>query len=161
VSQPAIASSCSERGRSLAAIPIRVWLPTALLIAVAVSQIALARLADLSPWKGGGFGMFATTDGTAYRFIRLVVDGPGRSEELSVPASLDEAAMRAQLFPADHFLRTLAQAIADREQRHGRPVSSVRVEAWRIVFDGVPLRGTEQRLRAFTLHISPPHQPHD
>jgi len=137
-----------------------VWLPTALLFAVAVSQIVLATLANLSPWKGGGFGMFATNDGTAYRFIRLIVDAPGRSEELSVPPSLDEAALRAQLFPADHFLRVLARAVADREQRHGRPVSSVRVEAWRIVYDGVPLRGTEQRLRTFTLHIPPPLEPH-
>jgi hypothetical protein len=100
--------------------------------------------------------MFATTDGTAYRYIRLIVNAPGRSEELGVPASLDEMATRAQLFPADHFLRQLAQAVADLEQRDGRPVSTVRVEAWRIDFRGAPLKGTERMLRSFTLRL-PPH----
>ena len=116
----------------------------------------MATVANLSPWKGGGFGMFATTDGTAFRFVRLFVDAPDRSEELVVPPSLDEVALRAQIFPADHFLRQLAVAVAEREKRHGRAVSLVRVEAWKVDFSGVPLKGTERRLRSFTLYVSPP-----
>ena len=39
------------------------YLPAAVLIATAGRQIVLARTAHLTPWSGGGFGMFATTDG--------------------------------------------------------------------------------------------------
>src|SRR5262245_2192837 len=63
--------------------------PAAPLLAVAVTQVVLARVADLSPWKGGGFGMFATNDGAAFRYVRLFVDAPGRSEETHVTESLE------------------------------------------------------------------------
>ena len=92
----------------------RSWPPTALLLFIAVTQILLTRTADLSPWKGGGFGMFATTDGTAFRYVRLFVDAPERSDELAVPQSLEDAALRAQLFPSDRFLlRRLPQCVSD------------------------------------------------
>ncbi len=133
----------------------RSWPPTALLLFVAITQIFLTRTADLSPWKGGGFGMFATTDGTAFRYVRLFVDAPERSEEVSVPDSLEDAALRAQLFPSDHFLLRLGEAAALRERRQGRFVSSVRVEVWRIEFSNPPLRSTERKLRSFTVHIEP------
>jgi hypothetical protein len=100
--------------------------------------------------------MFAATDGTSFRFVRVFVDAPDRSEELAVPPSLDDDALRAQIFPADHFLRRLAVAVAERERHHGRSVSLVRVEAWKIDFSGVPLKGIERRLRSFTLYVSPP-----
>src|SRR5262245_40855422 len=116
----------------------------------------MSRAANLNSWEGGGFGVSATTDGTAFRYVRLFVDAPERSEELTVPTSLEDAAMRAQLYPADYFLRQLAQGVADCERRYGRPISIVRVEAWRIDFEGEPLKGIERRLRSFTLYVSPP-----
>jgi len=133
----------------------RSWPPTALLLFIAVTQILLTRTADLSPWKGGGFGMFATTDGTAFRYVRLFVDAPERSDELAVPQSLEDAALRAQLFPSDRFLLRLGEAAAVRERRQGRSVSSVRVEFWKIEFSNTPLRSTERKLRSFTVHFEP------
>jgi hypothetical protein len=134
----------------------RLWLPTALLLIVALTQILLTRTADLSPWKGGGFGMFATTDGTAFRYVRLFVDAPQRSEELAIPASLEDAAARAQLFPSDRFLLRLGEAAALRERRQGRSVASVRVEVWKVEFSDGPLRSTERKLRSYTVHVEPP-----
>jgi hypothetical protein len=96
-----------------------------------------------------------TSDSTVFRYIRLFVDGPGRSEEISLAESLEDVAIRAQIFPADHFLRQLADAVAAREQHDGRPVSTVRVEAWRIGFHGSVMHGTERRVRSFTLHVQP------
>ena len=40
----------------------RTLLPVAVLLAVAARQVVLTHTAGLSPWKGGGFGMFSTTD---------------------------------------------------------------------------------------------------
>jgi hypothetical protein len=99
--------------------------------------------------------MYATSDGTAFRYVRVFVEAPDRSEELALPPSLDDDVLRAQIFPADHFLRRLAVAVAERERRHGRAVSLVRVEAWKIDFSGVSSKGTERRLRSFTLYVSP------
>jgi hypothetical protein len=131
----------------------RPLLPAALLLGVAITQVVLVRVADLSPWKGGGFGMFATTDGAAFRYVRLFVDAPGRSEETNVTSSLEMAAVRAQLFPSTGFLTRLGKAVAARERREGRDVATVRVEVWRIEFSDQPLRANERRLRTLTIPV--------
>src|SRR5262249_14343881 len=108
--------------------------PPAILVAVALMQIFLTYRTGLTPWKGGGFGMFATTDGTGFRYVRLFVDAPDRSEELEVPPSLEDLADRAQALPSTVQLDRLARATAAREQRKSRPVETVRVEVWRVDF---------------------------
>lgn len=133
----------------------RPLIPAALLVVVAITQVVLAKTADLSPWKGGGFGMFATTDGTAARYVRLFVDAPDRSEELNVADSLDFAAARAELFPSDRFMTRLGEAAGARELRNGRDAATVRVEVWRIEFSDDPLRSTGRRLRSLTVPIAP------
>lgn len=45
------------------------WLPSLILIGVATLQIYLAHTANLTPWKGGGFGMFAAIDSPSMRVI--------------------------------------------------------------------------------------------
>lgn len=136
----------------------RALLPTVLLLAVAVTQVGLVKVADLSPWKGGGFGMFATTDGGSFRYVRLFVDAPGRSEEMNVTTSLEMAAVRAQLFPSTRFLTRLGEAVGARELRQGRDVATVRVEVWRIEFSDRPLRASGRRLRTLTIPIERPPQ---
>ena len=76
-------------------------LPPLLLTVVALLQIVLARTADLTAWKGGGFGMFSTLDHGAYRGVDIVIDAPDRSESLEIPPSLEIAAARAAAFPVD------------------------------------------------------------
>jgi hypothetical protein len=131
----------------------RVWLPAILLIVIAMVQIMLAKTAALSPWKGGGFGMFSTIDGTAFRYVRIFVEGPERSEELEIAPSQEDAAARAELFPSDALLRRLAGAVAAREKRYGRPVSMVRLEVWRTEFSAGSLDATDRRLGSFTFHV--------
>jgi len=105
--------------------------PTIMLLAVASAQMVLARATLLSPWKGGGFGMFASVDGLPFRWVRLYVSAVDRSEELAVPASLGDRAERVVTWPHDRAMRELADAVIARERRHRRPVASVRVEVWR------------------------------
>jgi hypothetical protein len=131
----------------------RVWIPAIVLLVVAAVQIILAKTADLSPWKGGGFGMFATTDGTAFRHIRIFVEAPERFEELDVAPSQEFAAARAQLFPSDALLMGLARAVANREQRYGRPVAMVRLEVWRTEFAPITLDPADHRLREFVWRV--------
>src|SRR5262245_14001946 len=124
------------RAKYLAIIPI------SLLILVACLQIYLARTADLTPWKGGGFGMFSTTDGNANRYLRIYVSGPQRSEELQMKASWDDLATRAEMYPQNSQLEKLAKAILKDQQKKKLPVDLVRIEVWRIEYDQQQLKPT-------------------
>ena len=132
-------------------------IPPVVLIVVAMAQVGLARTVDLTAWKGGGFGMFATLDHGAYRGVDVTVDAPDRSESLEIPPSLETAAARAAACPTDWLLRALAESVAAREQRYQRAVSRVTVTAWRTDFDRATLRASERPLRTYT-HLVPAAQ---
>ena len=136
-------------------MPVRVLAPAALLTVVAVAQIALSRHADLTPWKGGGFGMFSTLDHGAFRGVSVVVDGPERSETLEIPPSLEVLAARAANCPDEWLLRRLADEVAAREARYGRPVTRVTVDVWKTSFARDTLHATEDRLRTFVRESRP------
>jgi len=124
-------------------------LPSALLVIVAATQIVLARTVAMTPWKGGGFGMFSTLDHGAYRGVDAMVEAPDRSEALEIPPSLEEIAARAANCPADSLLRQLAEGIVARERRYDRNVSRVTLTAWRTEFDRATLRANERTLRTY------------
>lgn len=128
-------------------------LPPIVLSLVAVTQMVLARTADITAWKGGGFGMFSTLDHGAYRGVDVVVEGPERSEQMVIPASLEEAAARAAACPADWLLRRLAEGIVARERRYDRDVTRVTLTAWRTEFDPTTLAATERTLRTFVYDV--------
>jgi hypothetical protein len=124
--------------------------PSALLCVIAVAQIILASTTTLSPWKGGGFGMFASVDSVPSRWVRLHVHSAERSEEIVVPASLEDAARRVAAWPHRRALEQLARAVIAREHRHARSVEWVRIEVWRA--DVSPaLDVTERLVRELTM----------
>ena len=129
------------------------FVPVILLIAVAIGQAVLVRAFDLTPWKGGGFGMFATLDHAAFRRVDIVVDAPDRSEEVEVPPSLEVDAARAASLPAPWLLTKLAEGVAARERRNGRAVARVTLTVWRTAFDRVTLHATDQPLRTFVYNV--------
>jgi hypothetical protein len=130
-----------------------VLLPAALLVLVAGTQVTLARRAGLTPWKGGGFGMFSTTDDAGRRRVRVFVTAPERSEEIAIAPSLEDAARRAAVLPADYELARLAQRVVSRERRYARPVESVRIEAWRIDYAPVTLLATSRLIREYVYRV--------
>jgi hypothetical protein len=128
-------------------------LPPALLAIVACTQIGLAHTVDLTAWKGGGFGMFATLDQGAHRGVDIVVDASNRSESLHVPPSLEVAAARAAACPADWLLRKLAEGVVARERRYQRPVSRVTLTVWRAEFARTTLQASERPVRTFVYDV--------
>jgi hypothetical protein len=126
------------------------FLPVILLVAVAGAQQVLVRTSHLTPWKGGGFGMFSTLDHGAFRGVTIVVNGPDRSETIGTPPSIEAIAARVAACPSDWLLRELAESVVAREQRHGNAVTDVRIAVWRTDFDPVTLNATERQLRAVT-----------
>ena len=127
--------------------------PALVLTVVAVGQIVMARTADLTPWKGGGFGMFSTLNHGAYRGVDILIEGPDRSEALDVPPSLATDAARASALPVDWTLRALAEGVAARERRYQRTVTRVVVTVWRTDFNPATLRASERPLRTFTYQV--------
>lgn len=131
----------------------RALLPVSLLVVVAGVQVTLATTAGLTPWKGGGFGMFSTTDDGGRRYVRIFVSAAERSEEITVPPSLDDAARRAAALPGDTQLARLARGVVDRERRHQRPVEVVRIETWRIEYARETLAATPRRTREYVYRV--------
>ena len=133
----------------------RAGLPVALLLAVAGGQLVLVKTAGLSPWKGGGFGMFSTTDDAGRRHVRVFVSAPERSEELAIPPSLEDLARRAATLPSNAALSRLARGVVAREDRYERPVDTVRIETWRIDYAPGTLAATTRRMREFVYRVEP------
>lgn len=136
-------------------LPWRQAVPVVVLVVVAVVQIGLARFAALSAWKGGGFGMFSTLDDGPHRQVRIVVDGPDRSEEVAIAASIELDAVKAATLPTDRLLRRLAEAVAAREARYDRAVTRVRVTVWRHDVSRASLRVTPVVLRDYLHDVRP------
>jgi len=128
-------------------------LPSVLLVVVALCQVALAKTVGLTPWKGGGFGMFSTLDHGAYRGVVAIIEAPDRSETLEIPPSLEELAARAAACPSSWLLGELARGIVARERRYERPVATVRLSVWQTNFDVTTLAASERTLRTFEYHV--------
>jgi len=70
-------------------------LPAMILVMVALLQIYLTQTANLSPWKGGGFGMFGAIDAPAMRAIQAEgLDQDGKPIQLDVYSALDDRTIR-------------------------------------------------------------------
>ena len=96
----------SDRDRRLA------WAVPVLMVAVAVGQMGLARMADLSPWKGAGFGMFSTVDGVDARFVRVTGTREDEVIPLRLPPSLEQRESQLRTLPSASGLGALADRVA-------------------------------------------------
>ena len=129
--------------------------PAALLVVVACGQLWLARTARLSPWKGGGFGMFASLDARPFRHVRIFVQAPQRAEELEVPPSLEALVASVEILPDARQFERLARGVVARERRRERPVADVRLELWRVDFAPGSLAPRDRLVTAYAFHVAP------
>ena len=109
--------------------------PALLLAGVATHQLYLSASAGLSPWSGGGFGMFSTTDAGATRHLHAFVIRPGIEREVRVPEALRDRERRALTLPSDANLRALASALVDLPTPDHGTATGVRIQVWRTRFD--------------------------
>ena len=119
-------------------------------MAVASVQVVLTRTSGLSPWKGGGFGMFATTDGLAFRHVRLTVDAPGRSEQLIISPSLQETAARASLFMVVQAALAVLLSPPHALSRSAPTAKGTARREIRMSFTGCPSKDVSRRLSSPT-----------
>jgi len=141
----------TSRPRLPALSPTR--LPALLLCVVALHQIWLAQHAHLSPWNGGGFGMFSSTDAFARRHLHVWLVAPGFRQELDVPSGLREEMRRALALPTDARLRAFGERLlaaypeASRAEALTLTVYATRFDPRTLVPSGVPLRSLRIDLR--------------
>ncbi len=126
-------------------LPLHVW-PAAVLCLVATVQIALAQIGDLSPWLGGGFGMFATIDSRSERHLTAVIETPGLRRPVRIPEELEDLALRTRVFPTEARLRHFGdRLLAYEEERLGMPGGRLTLELWRTRRDPETLAPREVR----------------
>lgn len=138
--------------RRLAAT-VRYWLPAALLTLVATNQLRLAATEGLSPWSGGGFGMFSSTDSPGQRHLHAFVQNAGIRREVALPADLAETVRRATTLPSRRRLSSLAAELAELESRGSVRWDEIDLQVWAIDHDPRTLtpRGRLVRIERFDL----------
>ncbi|WAS90637.1 hypothetical protein [Nannocystis punicea] len=86
--------------------------PVLLLCAVAALQVSLAATQSLSPWKGGGFGMFSTIDSPHGRVLRIYLVRGDQATPIAAPDMLRSLVQAARTIPTEDRLRALAVRLA-------------------------------------------------
>jgi hypothetical protein len=130
--------------------------PAILLCVVAGAQLRLTRTEHLTPWKGGGFGMFSTNDDGVSRPMGIRVSGQGGDREIDIPASLSGEAYRTSQLPSKRRLTRLGREIAALERAEGAPVSRVHLAVWRMSYDPRTLAARPALVRDLIVDIAEP-----
>lgn len=111
------------------------YIPVLLLTAVALTELYLAHNYGLSPWAGGGFGMFSTTDAPRRRHVHAYSMSPGVRREIVIPDHLRDTALRAAALPTDTYLTRLAAELADLPSPERETARSIIIQVWKTEYD--------------------------
>ena len=121
--------------------------PIILFVVIAAHHYYWVHHAHLSPWLGGGYGMFSTTDYGPTRYIRVyALQDNIIQEQIEIPERLTMLARKTRGLPDDNNVRSLALEIENylNAHQHGYPL--IRVEVWTSQYDTETLRPTYQKL---------------
>jgi len=105
-------------------------LPAVVMTIVALFQIHLAHTEQLDPWKGGGFGMFSTTEGGPHRHVHVYLSSVAGEERIDTPDSLEDLEDRVRTLPTTSRMQQFARALSA-----ARSHRLVRIEVWDTNFD--------------------------
>ncbi|MBL50166.1 MAG: hypothetical protein CMP28_14635 [Roseibacillus sp.] len=107
---------------------IKICLAPALLVAVALSQLATVEITGLSRWEGGGFGMYSELPPMTRHVLIDVSKSPNQLPGRAV-GDLTGKTERFQLIPTNSNLEAVGKVL------HQHSVVPFRVEAWAERFD--------------------------
>ncbi|NEO91587.1 MAG: hypothetical protein F6K56_15635 [Moorea sp. SIO3G5] len=83
-----------------------------LLATVALVQQYASHQLSLTPWKGGGFGMFSTVDSPAARFLRIYIVTDEGKTQVKLPKWLGKLATEVRTIPTKNRLLRLTRELA-------------------------------------------------
>jgi hypothetical protein len=138
----------------------RAWwcLPIILALAVAASQVYLAKFCGLSPSKGGGFGLFSTVDKLENRNLRAYLLLPNGREAVFALQQRDpkteelrKPIYRAASLPSEGHLRVILNELLTTSYKHEGssvevPIRGIRIEVWKMAFDRETLRARREAI---------------
>jgi hypothetical protein len=136
-----------EMSPSAARIHLAQALPVILLLCVALNQLRLVFTQELSPWSGGGFGMFSTTDAATDRHLHAYESTPALRRELALPAEFEDDIRRALALPSERQLRSLAELL--REELGVPSTSGLEILVWSNQYAAASLTPHSRLLRHY------------
>jgi hypothetical protein len=110
----------------------------------------------LSPWLGGGFGMFSSFDGWSHRYLRAYAVREGVRRELEIPAALRPEVAAALALPSDARLRGLAEALVDAPSPDEGALEAIALQVFRPRLDPETLQPSGELVRGLDLRLREP-----
>ena len=107
---------------------IKNYLAPALLVVVALAQLAAVEITGLSRWEGGGFGMYSELPPMTRHVVIDTSQFPNPLPK-SATEALAKKTERFQLIPNDNNLDAVGEVL----RRHS--IALFRIEAWAESFD--------------------------
>ncbi len=156
------------------------WIPSVLLVVVAICETTASHHGNLTPWKGGGFGMFSTYDSVDARFPKAYLLTDHGEIPVLVPERLSRDRQIAQTWPDNSRLDQLAEKMTQLYWLRGHGVwagleskelrakypeyltltnrprqvfSSVKPELYGKEYDQIPVRGV--RIEMWRVRMDP------
>jgi hypothetical protein len=116
-------------------------------------QIWLSRTQDLTPWAGGGFGMFASADVRGSRHLHAFALHASVRRELGIPEPDRELARRALSFPARRTLERLAVRLAAQSDDVWGAPDAIELQIWATRFEPGTLAPSSYLVRALVVPL--------
>ena len=92
------------------------WLAPLLLVVVALAQQVLTHTAKLVPWRGGGYGMYATLDDVHRRRLQCqAIDEQGNRVRVVLAFPSERSRTRLRIMPRRSALERAAREVLDSE----------------------------------------------
>ncbi len=123
-------------------------LPCALLLIVAGHQWFLVYTTQLTPWLGGGFGMFSTVDDGVNRYLRVYLLEAQGPRGVQIPREFESHGERVQALPHVSAMRRFAAILAPYFIAQNRRFSALRVEVWRTMYTTEQMRPIDRLIRS-------------
>ena len=145
---------CRSSTRILRITKILKYLPTLILVVVALSQIYFVNFKDLSPWYGGGFGMFSTSDvGTNRRFV-VYVYSEGIKRELTIPHKLGKLSTEVANFPIRSRINKFVSELLIFKDINSNEISHLELQLFKRKFDKLTLESEFSLYKTFRVDIN-------
>jgi len=131
------------------------YLPILLFLLISGHHFYLVHNHQLSPWLGGGYGMFSTTDYGPSRFIKVVtLNNDIIQEEIEIPEHLSQLSKQVRSLPDNKNITNLAIKLENYLAINQHSAPFIRVEIWKTDYDSETLKPSYQKLNALDYKTS-------
>ena len=128
---------------------IIIFFPVILLVLTAAIQLLLSFSMELSPWSGGGFGMFSTTDAGGSRHLHSYVITESVRREIILSPENEKAVESFLALPSQTSFKKLSEKLSSVETQDEGP-SYIEVQVWKKKFNPQTLEPSTHLIKTFS-----------